>query len=82
MTDGPERSNDDITLPEGATVMELPPFQPSVELALEVARLGVSDEAIEALGGEEALERVHEERAADADPSATDATNGNPSPDQ
>lgn len=82
MRDGPERSDDDITLPEGATVMELPPFEPSVELALEVARLGVSDEAIEALGGEEALERVHAERASDAESASADATNGNPSADQ
>lgn len=58
----PERETDDITLPEGARVLELPPFERSVALALEVARLGVSDEAIEALGGEEALLTVRRGR--------------------
>jgi hypothetical protein len=46
--------------------LELPPFERSVELALEVARLGVSDEAIEALGGEEALEIVQRARTRDS----------------
>lgn len=66
MSNGPERSREDVNLPEGATVLELPPFEQSAELALEVARLGVSDEAIEALGGEEALEIVQRGRAADS----------------
>lgn len=58
----PEREPDNITLPEGAEVLELDPYEPSVELALEVAQLGVSDEAVRALGGEEALQIVRERR--------------------
>lgn len=60
--------SEQIKLPEGATVLDLPPFEPSVELALEFARLGASDEAIRALGGDEALELVREARLSEADP--------------
>lgn len=53
----------EMRLPEGTTILELPPFEESVQVGLELARLGASDEAIEAVGGREALERVRERRA-------------------
>ena len=52
-----------IGLPEGATVLEeRQPADLSVELALELAPLGLSELAIEALGGEDAVLQVRAAR--------------------
>jgi hypothetical protein len=51
-------------LPEGASVLELEPYELSVPLAIEVAELGASDAAVRALGGDEALDAVREKRQA------------------
>lgn len=51
-------------LPEGASVLELGPYEQSVELAIDVAELGASDEAVRALGGDEAVDAVRKKRAA------------------
>jgi hypothetical protein len=53
-------------LPEGTTVLERAPAEKSVELALEAARMGASDALVRALGGEEAIQALEQER--DADP--------------
>lgn len=58
-------------LPEGASVLELEPYELSVPLAIEVAELGASDAAVRALGGDEALDVVREKREA-----RSDKTNG------
>lgn len=78
MSDPAERAGEDVVLPEGTVILDLPPAETSVELALEVARLGVSDEAIEALGGEEALKIVKRQRAAASESAPDESTNGNP----
>ena len=51
-------------LPEGASVLELEPYELSVPLAVEVAELGASDAAVRALGGDQALDVVREKREA------------------
>lgn len=51
-------------LPEGAEVLEVPRYEPSVELAVEAAELGASEEAVRALGGDEAVEAVRQKREA------------------
>jgi len=50
-------------LPEGATELKLSPYEPSVKLAVEAAELGASEEAVRALGGDEAVEVVRRKRA-------------------
>jgi hypothetical protein len=59
-------------LPEGITVLHREPPQPSVELALELARLGGSLKLVRAAGGEDAIEALHGEAG---------AADGNGSPD-
>jgi hypothetical protein len=51
-------------LPEGAKELELGPYTPSVELGVEAAELGASEEAVRALGGDEAVEVVRRKREA------------------
>ena len=73
-----EKNEQPIVLPEGATVLvDREPLEPSVEFALELARIGVSDLAIEALGGEEAVMLVREERGdTESGSESNGATNG------
>jgi hypothetical protein len=51
-------------LPEGAEVLDLEPAGESLELALELAHRGASETLVRAVGGEEAVEAVREQRAA------------------
>lgn len=55
MTRHPEQ---EVALPEGATILRRSAFEPSVELALQLARMGASDELISAVGGQAALEEI------------------------
>jgi hypothetical protein len=48
----------DNDLPEGVAVLHREPPEPSVELALDLARLGGSLKLVRAAGGEEAVEAV------------------------
>lgn len=48
-------------LPEGITILERKPAGQSVELALELARLGGSVKLVRAAGGEEAVEALSED---------------------
>jgi hypothetical protein len=64
-------------LPEGASVLELGPYGQSVSLAIDVAELGASDEAVRALGGDEAVDAVHKKRAAKRANRSRDDSRGN-----
>ncbi len=46
-------------LPEDTEILEREPAELSVELALDLARRGASEELVRAIGGEEAVEAVH-----------------------
>jgi len=70
-TDSETMSNHD-DLPEGISVLHRKPADHSVELALELARLGGSVKLVRAAGGQEAVDALH----ANGGPAGRNGANG------
>lgn len=50
-----QRTHNGYELPEGTTILEREPAEPSLELAIDLARRGASLELVRAVGGDEAI---------------------------
>ena len=55
-----QRTNNGFELPEGTTILEREPAEPSIDLAIDLARRGASLTLVRAIGGEAAVEAVRE----------------------